>query len=295
MISVNEDHSSSNLTRNVFNWSQASVASLCFGVRALPRVKLALILSVTLLSVSLFFNWRPSDGAPEFLADKATTKILSVGASVLTGAIEWLVVLPMIWSTAYRSLVAPDVKPQEKYGKREWRAAIAVVKTYGLVALLSLLGDLSLGLIKYLMISGMIFSFQLDFHAWRTVELGFSLLPIPIITYIWAVFLLAIPLAMQGQRKVLSDSASKTKGYILRIFCGIFLITISVTILQILFQKSFGLLPNPMKTAADVTLVVIKAILSVIETLATVYFARCVQLHLASNNSVELAGTDPSL
>jgi hypothetical protein len=259
-----------------FRCIHSTLASLVFGVKSLPLVKWSVGLLIVLWCVESAILVLFPDIGQDSIVDRGTKRILLL---VPFGTLEWLVILPMIWSTAYRTLATTEGKAYEKYDKQEWRAAIAVLKTYGLIALCTFFWGLLTVFVRVALLDDTVLGVWLDIRDFKLINWGLGVILLMLTTWFWSVFLLALPLAIDGQSKVLSLSALQTKGYVFKTFCGITVIIKLTAVLSVVVSKSANFLPDSMDLASDIVQSAVEAVIYAIGTLATVYFARCIQLH----------------
>jgi hypothetical protein len=268
--------SQQNLFRAGFELLNVSAQSVVFGVKALPKAKWAVAIGIAVTSSVMLVEWLVIANAPNFFDENSTSTLFDLATNLVIAAFDIVVVIPIIWGVAYSALFDRGINFEKEATKHKWQVIIAIAKIYIVAGFIMSIGSS----VSHFVRAGLLrdhFGGQFaGVLLWHFLVEALPLVTALLATYFWAVFLLAIPLALEGRDKPMRRSAQTTQNYIwhgfgLLLLSGGFFALISQGIAWV-----FDFLPPGFDKPVDVVLTVVSMLIYASSILATVYIAHYV-------------------
>lgn len=270
-----------------FAWLKVTLQSLVFSLKALPIVKWPILIGTAVSCMNLIIDWALSTYAPDLMVTKSNRNYLELATGFIEAGFDYFVVIPMIWFMSYGRLRYNKTSMDKKIQDQSQTPKIisAVLKTYGLTALvLSACGAVEVFVRGYFRPDMLGANFS-GYFFWNFLAGGLSLTAALLTTYFLAVFLLAIPFALEGKDKVMRLSAMATKGYVWQGFGAILLSGGFFALIGGLIEWLFDFIPSDFDNPVNVVLAVLYMIVYASSILATIYIARQIQVHAEQRQS----------
>jgi hypothetical protein len=279
-----------NLAKSRFRWLNVTVQSLAFALKALPKVKWAVAIGIAVTCVLVLVEWLVIAQALNFFDENATSTLFDLATSIFQGGIDIILIIPMIWIVAYTLLFDDGIRIAKGDNNRRLRTIVVVLEVYIITGFIIGFGS---SVARYVRVGLTPDAF--GEYLWGRLFWSFLAEALPfccylLASYFWALFLLAIPFALEGEDKPMRQSARATKSYVWHGFGPLLLSGGFFVLLNHLIEWVFDFVPADFDKPVDVALAVLYMLVYASSILATVYIARYVQ-GLSVGREIDAFGT----